>query len=337
MRYSRRIRRYSRISKKPLRIRRRKLKSRRSLLYAKRLIRKYSLPTAIKNIGMSEKKSYVFRVIQPYTNNMAASTQGGHYVYQLVLDPSLSPDFSKLYDNQNITYKDGSNKDHAEDVKIFKYDYLKINKILIVIRPVQGMPTSNINTNPDGINTILQQQPSSLVYGYYTLKNPFIMDGQANNAILAAFSNNPSYDSIKYEGKNKQVFSFPSNKSLTLNLNSVKWRCNSLSPCVLGNKLWDTQNIAPCQYTQNNYFSIFNEPIVRTNLNDDTNDSENSENIEYKNSEDYEMRGDAEPNGITVDALNQKAYNINAGRVVLISQIPYKFTYEIYYHVSCYR
>lgn len=343
MRYRRRLRRYSKFSKKSGLYLRRKSKSKKSILYAKRLIRKYSLPTTIKNIGMSEKKTYVLRVIQPYSNEMGRG-DANHYVYQIILDPTLSPDFEKLYRKESYTIratvdKEVQNKDI--NFNLFKYDYLRINKILVVLRPIMSTPNANIESVPVGADDLkTQQYPASPIFGYYTLKNPLVFDDEIAANISTTYGINPQYDKICLEGKNKQVFSFPSNKSLTLNLNTIKFRCNNLSPCVLGNKLWDTQNIGPCQYTENNYYSIFGQSLVRQSNRNGYDEESTQDQTQENNSEmsdDEQMRGAAISNGIDVDAVDQKSYSLNAGRIVLVSKNPYKFTYEIYYHVSCYR
>ena len=330
---------FKRVYRRPRRL---SYKSKRLLLQKKklrnivRLIKSYSLPTKIKLLGMKEKKNLVLRCVQTFTPEKGKNDT--NYYYQILLDPTLSSDINKVKTQATLL---------NTNYKKFIYDYMKISNIVIVIRPfyTQG-PTAPY---PDAPATNSTNVPiSSPIYGYYTLKMPPALSGDADGTKKAnaqSFSIRPNPDYIKSEGMEKSLFSFPYNTPVTLALRSIYYRSNSNPFFVIPNPYVDLQ----CAYTFTNGNELY-EPFRSIHKKVDKNIEEKSEEKIEKYESDSESKEDddksqcentfgANVDGTTieVDGLNETNYFGNYGRVVLVSKVPYSFTAEIIYKATFLR
>ena len=278
---------------------------------------------------MSERKHLILRTVQTFSNSMHGSDAGnGYFTYQILLDPMNSPDIAKVFQSYNLGGK---------AISYFKYDYVRIKNVVIVIRPILGIPTDNIVS---ATSPVAQQQPSTPIYGYYTLKLPICLNADEKNKVSEAYGITPDGTRIKIEGKHKSTFSFPSGKSISLVLNSLKSRTNA-APCVILNrKLYDMQNLATNLSYGNQIYNPFDLDHIGYQLEQESlEDSKSEEMLKNKNdnSEDFNQFNAEAQTGVTVDAVDEKSYNYFFGRVVLVAQKPYQFTVEVLYDCDFYR
>lgn len=311
-------------------INRRRRKAIKSLLRSKKLIKKYSLPTRVKLVGMSEKKHLIIRSVQKYSVGMAGDN--GKYLYQILLDPLSSPDITKVFDQSVLG---------LSNFQYFNYDYMRVKNIVVVLRPAMGLPSSNITViNPLGDND-MQQEPSTPIYGYYTLKMPMLLRNDAGVNVDTMFSIKPDEQRINLEGKYKSTFSFPSTQSVTLVLNSIKTRVSQNDSFIFSNKLINLQNIGRSNRTPENFFNPFSRPVRQAQYSEESDNSDDNINeTKFKDGETEENLNDfSVQNGdlINVTAVNEKSSLLNFGRIILVSEKNYKFTAEIIYDCDFYR
>ena len=315
-------------------INRRRRKAIKSLLKSKKLIKKYSLPTKVKLIGMSEKKHLIIRTVQKYSVGMSPDANNEKFVYQILLDPLSSPDITKVTEDLNIG---------GVGVTYFSYDYMRVRSIVIVIRPVMGLPSTNITTIANPGAQDMQQEPSTPIYGYYTLKLPLLLNNDNGAAVDRAFSIQPEYNRLKLEGSNKSTFSFPSTQSVSLVLNSLKTRITENDAFVFSNKLIALQYISRSNTSANNFFNPFERAYRRckTNeLNSEDSDDGNINETRFKDSEEREDNNNfyaTNTGNIDVPSIDVQSSLLNFGRIVLVSEKNYKFTAEIIYDCDFYR
>lgn len=329
-RLSRRVLRRSKYS--------RRRKGIKSLIRASKIIKKYSLPTSKKLIGMSEKKHLLLRVNYDF-QKASFSASAEESTFQIILDPTLSRDMAKVFELRPITYKEKNKNPTTNDMRFFKYDYMKVKNIIVVIRPVVATPNTSINSEATSIfspTDKLRAYPATPIYGYYTLKNPVCVGQEEDEAASAQYSVNPAVDRINIEGNCKTLFSFPSNKPITLVLNSLKFRTNALGPIVSANKLIDIQNLSATSNTGNKMYVPFKYDYTYY-TNPRFCDEENEENIcEFNNSNDEEFVG-ASANGVSIPSVNEQEFTLFFGRIVLRAQNNYQFSIEVIYDCDFYR
>ena len=311
-------------------INRRRRKAIKSLLRSKKLIKKYSLPTRVKLVGMSEKKHLIIRSVQKYSVGMAGNN--GKFLYQILLDPLSSPDITKVFE-QSAT--------NGRNFQYFNYDYMRVKNIVIVLRPAMGLPSSNITTIQNPAAQDMQQEPSTPIYGYYTLKMPMLTNNDLPANVDQMFSIQPIEARINLEGQFKSTFSFPSTQSVTLVLNSIKTRISETDSFIFSNKLIDLQNIGRSNPNVGNFFNPFSRQTRNAEYSEESDNSEDNNNeTKFKDIETEENVNDfsAQNNdGINITAVNEKSSLLNFGRVILVSEKNYKFTAEIIYDCDFYR
>ena len=315
---------------------RRRILSRKKIKNLAKLVKQYSLPTKLKIIGMKESKSLVLRVVEKYESPSSKSDSTNYY--QILLDPTRSPDLDKV--KKICTYK-GTN------YKRFIYDYMKISQIVIVIRPIytSGPSAPYSDKITEGTHNIPISTP---IYGYYTVKNPpcFTTD---DTITKDSWSSNPNVTLINQEGRHKTLFSFPYNTPITLGLKANYFRTNSNPFIVVPNPYIDLQNAitlgVPQIYKPFTYEDV--DPKANLHENDESIEEGNEENNIY-NEEKEEKENDFDSINeygmiydkdikVDIDALDESSYYGNYGRVVLVSQLDYKFTVEILYKAKFYR
>ena len=354
------ISRFKRISRrrryKRVNLKRRKMI--KSLSRAARLVKRYSLPTTQKLIGMSEKKHLILRTILDSKNAMKGSSDKdtNQYDFQILLDPMQSPDISKVFRTTSIIALDKDNKQQSVTFNLFKYDYMRIKNVLIVIRPITSTPNMT-NALEYGNKNSINAYVTTPIYGYYTLKFPKCLSLSNEDEIKSSYSIYPPSKFINQEGCDKTLFTIPANKPITLVLNSLKMRSSSVGPIILGKKLIDLQNITSTNHSTDQNYNPYNlsyawENITYTNnlnknlkenLNDNLNEKEINNEIEEYEKEDYNCNSD-EINNFGVNAgdvdfaaTDETESILNLGRVVLRAQFPYQFTVEILYDCDFYR
>ena len=330
------FKRTKRVTKKALMYRRRALLRKR----IKRFVNKMGYPTYVKMVGMTESKKLLLR--KTLTLDAPYSTHGNTNIFQIILDPLECPNISKAFATiKTIQHKKNETDDKTEDVKVnryFKYDYMRIKNIFISIRPAQTVSTTNgKDDNLENLYGGNGDTPISNVYAYFTYKFPEVLTTDPTSWIETMYGTNPFYYRIDSEGKTKNTYSWPSNKPITISLNKLMYRVNTVPHKIFSNSPLDLQYLKRVSKEGNDkVFNPFGYSIKEGNGFDSTQKSYKDESIEeYDDDDDRQYQAsytpDEEENAMDIPDLQNALQDIFFGRLVIVSPKKVRFTVEICY------
>lgn len=304
----------------------------------KRFVNKMGYPTYVKMIGMTESKRLLLR--KTLTLDASYSVEGNHdsgkpntNIFQIVLNPLECPNISKVFSTISITAKTKEGNEEPKEQlvsfnKFFRYDYLKIRNIFISIKPSQTVSTQNTNqysdSGDDGISN---------VYAYFTYRYPMLTPNDDNEIVEQMYGTDPKPDRITQEGRLKNVYSWPSNKAMTISLNTLKYRVISEPYKICANTPLDIQYLSSLSPTKQD--SKIYDPFKFTSMSVQYQGEREMEEDDYEMNDEY---GTPNENGsITIPDLYTKDYNLFFGRLVIVSPKKVRFTTEICYDCLLYR
>ena len=290
---------------------------------AMKFLKRYNLPNTVKYLGMSQVKHRVLRT--SYTALGNELNGAGPYAFQIILDPMLSQDINQVFD-LNTTV------DTRPNQKYFKYDYMKIKRICISIRPISSKPTSNINPAAEGAEQVYQDENC---YAYFTYKFPTFA---GNQGVQSAYSYSPTINNARLEGRYKELYSWNYSKPMLFTFRKLKWISSETNDRVNANSLINLQYVRRVSQAPGNIYGG-NIPFQLAEENNELEFENENENDNENNIEENE-----EDRGIPVDNTNidlpsvEDAYsNINFGRLILFLNKRYKFNVEVLYDAYFYR
>lgn len=291
---------------------------------AMKFLKRYNLPNTVKYLGMSQVKHRILRT--SYTS-MGSNVDGnGPYAFQILLDPMLSQDINQIFDlNAQV--------DTRANQKYFKYDYMKIKRICISIRPISSKPTAAVPNAVQGAEPVYIDENC---YAYFTYKFPTFAGNQAQ--VNNAYSYFPSINNTRLEGKYKELYSWNYSKPMLFTFRKLKWVSSETNDRINANSLINLQYVRRVSDAPNIIFGN-NIPFRIAEENNDL-EIEN----ENENENENDMEENEEDRGFNVNNTNidlpsvEDAYsNINFGRLVLFLNNRYKFNVEVLYDAYFYR
>ena len=324
------------------RIGRRSRKMRRMMMIRRRIkkfVNKMGYPTYVKMIGMTESKRLILR--KTLTLDALYSTEGNHdndhantNIFQIVLNPLECPNISKVFSTITIKVPNskGENVESTYD-NIFRYDYLKIRNIFISIKPAQSVSTMNTNVYSDNA----ADSGISNVYAYFTYRYPMLSPNDIKDTIESMYGTNPLPDRIVQEGRTKNVYTWPSNKAMTISLNSLKYRVVSEPYKICANGPLDIQYLSTLSPTASDSATVY-DPFNFMKMKDTREaerelEEEGNENMDSYDESEYGVKQDE----VLIPDLKTKDYNLFFGRLVIVSPKKVRFTTEICYDCVMYR
>lgn len=308
----------------------------------KRFVNKMGYPTYVKMIGMTESKRLLLR--KTLTLNADYSTDGTHAedkantnIFQIVLNPLECPNISKVFSTItiNVPNSSGGNAESTYD-NLFRYDYLKIRNIFISIKPTQSVSTVNTNAYSDGA----EDSGISNVYAYFTYRYPMLSPNDIEGTIESMYGTAPLPDRIVQEGRLKNVYTWPSNKAMTISLNTLKYRVVSEPYKICANSPLDIQYLSTLSPTTSNSGTIYDPFKFMTMKNTRTAEheleEEKDDNIDSLDESEYGVKPN-ENSTVFIPDLKTKDFNLFFGRLVIVSPKKVRFTTEICYDCVLYR
>lgn len=325
-RFRRRFRRYRKLSRRTRSIRRRMLIRRR----VKRFVNKMGYPSYVKMIGMTESKRLLLRKTLTLKSSYSTTgeIEGGNpstNIFQIVLNPLECPNIKQAFKAMDIVGKDEVNQPYNN---VFKYDYIRIKSIFISIKPAQNVSANNA----DGYSNGNGDTGISNVYAYFTYRFPLLAYNDEDAQITKMYGTNPIAQRIIQEGRLKNTYSWPSNKSMTISLNKLYYRVISEPYKLCSNTPLDLQYLSTLCPSMDGVYNPFEYARI-----DDENGPYESKNKSEDKIEDYECTEDVEnlnakyKNTIDIPDLTTKSYDLFFGRLVIISPKQIRFTTEICY------
>ena len=335
------LRRTRRLTKRGRLIRRKMLLRKRIKAFVNRM----GYPSYVKMIGMTESKRLVLRkTLSLFTPTSFNANNGDEFnTFQVVLNPLECPNISKAFVQTQLSYIPPGQQaavNYPID-RLFKYDYIRIKNIFISIKPAQNISTTNgtVQNNNNDLYGENGTTPISNVYAYFTYRYPMTLpDNNVNGAprdsaqnLIAMYGTNPLAERIKLEGKLKNVYTWPSNKPMTISLNKLYYRVNTEPFKLCSNCPLDLQYLSTLCTNNNGVYDPFgyrdNFGAIRAEPNPEMEEL----NDENNNIDDLEDREMAAPDGSDVPDLGMRDYNLFFGRLVIVSPKHVRFTTEICY------
>ena len=325
------------------RIGRRNRKAMRRMMLRRRIkkfVNKMGYPSYVKMIGMTESKRLLLR--KTLTLDAQYSTEGSQdagqantNVFQIVLNPLECPNVNKVFSTVTIKALGSASATEESDQpypRYFRYDYMRIRNIFISIKPAQTVSTTNTglyNDDPD-------KSGISNVYAYFTYRYPMLGMYDKAETIKKMYGTNPNPDRIVQEGRLKNTYSWPSNKAMTISLNTLKYRVINQPFKICQNSPLDIQYLSTLSPTENNSNTIY-DPFKFSTMSSFIMQRQGMD--EFEESDDGQ---DLAEFGITQDGasipdLATNNYNLFFGRLVIVSPKKVKFTTEICYDCVLYR
>ena len=311
----------------------------------KRFVNKMGYPTYVKMIGMTESKRLLLRKTLTLdatysTDNNTPEGKAVTNIFQVVLNPLECPNITKAF--SQVTFMVKKTNESGQDVSsnetfknFFRYDYLKVRNIFISIKPSQTVSAKNTSQYSDD-NT---DDGVSNVYAYFTYRYPMLSPNDIDENIKSMYSTNPVAERIIQEGRLKNVYTWPSNKAMTISLNTLKYRINSEPYKLCANTPLDIQflsSLCPTNANTTGVYDPFKYASATQNLNaertleEEDGDDDNGANYGATMEDD---RGES----VNIPDLYCKDYNLYFGRLVIVSPKKIRFTTEICYDCMLYR
>lgn len=291
---------------------------------AMKFLKRYNLPNTVKYLGMSQVKHRILRT--SYTAMGSNINGNGPYAFQILLDPMLSQDINQIFD-LNATVDTRGNQ------KYFKYDYMKIKRICISIRPISSKPTAAVPQAVQGADPVYIDENC---YAYFTYKFPTFAGELAQAQI--AYSYFPTINNTRLEGKYKELYSWNYSKPMLFTFRKLKWVSSETNDRVNANSLINLQYVRRVSNAPTNILDI--TPILRgeEEHSDLEFENENENNNENNMEENEEDRGvNLTDTNIDLPSVEDAYSNINFGRLILFLNNRYKFNVEVLYDAYFYR
>lgn len=310
---------------------------RRRLLIRKKIkkfVNKMGYPSYVKMIGMTESKRLLLRRTLLLTapsstnskNNPATNT------FQIVLNPLECPDISKAFGSVDFEGEipQGQTSGYKYFGRVFKYDYLRIKNIFISIKPAQNVSTNSGNAQGTDLYNGTDDSPISNVYAYFTYRYPILSPDDKDETIKKMYGTNPNVDRIIQEGKLKNTYTWPSNKSMTISINKLMYRVNSEPFKLCTNSPFDITYLKTLSDEKQGVYDPFNFFDVENNNNDENNKGNNY--YEDDDDDDENQHDMIRTNYEDIPDLQSTVkYNLFFGRLVIVSPKNLRFTTEICY------
>ena len=240
-RYGRRYRR--RYSSKRARLIRKRMMIRRKI---KKFVSRMGYPSYVKMIGMTESKKLLLRKTLMLNSEYSVDSNDSKVnAFQIVLNPLECPNVNKVFTSMSFKGVEVQTESGKTDEKtfnrVFRYDYIRIKNIFISIKPAQNVSTSSGNQGGTDLYSNYGDSPISNVYAYFSYKNPLLSPDDNEEIIRDMYGTNPNIDRIKLEGKLKNLYSWPSNKPMTISVNKLMYRVNTEPYKICTNTPFDLQ------------------------------------------------------------------------------------------------
>lgn len=327
-RYVRRYRR--RYSSKRARLIRKRMMIRRRI---KKFVNRMGYPSYVKMIGMTESKKLLLRKTLMLDSKYSGDGAGKTNAFQIILNPLECPNINKVFTNAPFVQQ-GKTPTENKDVNfdLFRYDYLRIKNIFISIKPAQNVSTSSGNAAGNNLYDNSDDSPISNVYAYFSYKNPILSPFDISDTIQEMYGTNPKIDRIKLEGKLKNVYSWPSNKAMTISVNKLMYRVNTEPYKICTNTPLDIQFLNSLIKNDKKVYDPFEfgkeeeddeEPKQANEM-----ESDDDENFNYGTT--Y-TTPDKKKLEIDLPDLYTNTYSLFFGRLVIVSPKQMRFTAEICY------
>ena len=246
----------------------------------KKFVNKMGYPSYVKMIGMTESKKLLLRKTL-LLDTPSSSNNSKTNAFQILLNPLECPNISKIFKTLSFKVKDNEGKDKDQTFgRIFKYDYIRIKSIFISIKPAQNVSINSGNQTGTDLYTGYGDSPISNVYAYFTYKYPMLSPNDITATIENMYGTNPNIDRIVQEGKLKNTYSWPSNKSMTISINKLMYRVNSEPFKLCTNGPFDLQYLNKlCTSTEGIYdpFEYSNDVDLPTQDNDNVSEDNNNQ------------------------------------------------------------
>ena len=308
---------------------------RRRLLIRKKIkkfVNKMGYPSYVKMIGMTESKRLLLRrtlllTASSSTNNKNPATN----TFQIVLNPLECPNINRVFGTTEFEGKYDENTESKMKYfgRVFKYDYLRIKNIFISIKPAQNVSTNSGNAQGTDLYNGIDDSPISNVYAYFTYRYPMLSPDDTDDIIKKMYGTNPNVDRIIQEGKLKNTYTWPSNKSMTISINKLMYRVNSEPFKLCTNNPFDITYLKTLSDEKQGVYDPFNFFEVEDNNNDNNNNNNNNYYDDDDENQHDMIRGDNLEE--IPDLQSTVKYNLFFGRLVIVSPKNLRFTTEICY------
>ena len=328
-RYGRRYRR--RYSSKRARLIRKRMMIRRRI---KKFVNRMGYPSYVKMIGMTESKKLLLRKTLMLDSSYSGDGNGKTNAFQIVLNPLECPNVNKVFTTMSFKGIKVQTETGETDEKIFnrvfRYDYIRIKNIFISIKPAQNVSTNSGDQAANNLYNNFGDSPISNVYAYFSYKNPLLSPDDDADIIRDMYGTNPRIDRIKLEGKLKNVYSWPSNKPMTISVNKLMYRVNTEPYKICTNTPFDLQFLDSLMKRNNTVYDPF-EFEEKTKKEDNKynemeSDYEDDEKLSYGSTYKY-----SDTKEVELPDLGSNVYNFFFGRLVIVSPKQMRFTAEICY------
>lgn len=328
--------------RRPRRARRRSIKIRRRLLVRRRVrrfVNKMGFPSYVKMIGMTEGKRLMLRrtlsLQAPYSKATIGTdpkaTDPSVNVFQVVLNPLECPNINKAFTTVQVHYKDGTGStatDKYVPMTCFRYDYIRIRSIFISIKPTQNVSTSNTKNYSE-------ESGLSNAYAYFSYKYPMLIGTDIEGVVRSMYDTNPDPERIIQEGRFKNVYTWPSNKAMTISLNKLYYRVSSLPFKLCPNGPLDIQFLSAVS-SNTGIYDPFKYNSMKPNLQNSQREKENDGSEDEDSIDNMEVKIN-NLNDIEFPDLDMHNYDLFFGRLVIVCPKEIRFTAEICYDCMLFR
>lgn len=317
-----------RVGRRSRRIRRMMMVRRR----IKRFVNKMGYPTYVKMIGMTESKRLLLRktltLDASYTSDSTAGqTTASTNIFQIMLNPLECPNVSKVFSMITINVTKDEKPTPASYGHFFRYDYLKVRNIFISIKPSQSVSTLNTSAYGDAAD----ESGISNVYAYFTYRYPMISPNDAEGVVQQMYGTAPIADRIVQEGRLKNVYTWPSNKPMTISLSNLRYRVINEPHKICANSPIDIQYLSSLA-SADGHNDVY-DPFKFSGMQD----IRQAQQLEEENNlEEEAAEYGAQQGGLEIPDLNTRL-NLFFGRLVIVSPKKVRFTTEICYDCVMYR